>query len=337
MKKQNTILFIPGFKGSTLLNQKGELVWPNFLKAQFNHTISLSNHLPNIGIVNPNSYVSSEIVKSVSVLSGLLRHDIYGKFINSLQKQLPSDTELKLFPYDWRQDLTITTDKIISLIETIAQEKSGQIDIICHSMGGLIVSRLIQMVKTNNIRQVFFVGVPFQGALRAILDLINGSPFGLNKTLLSPKAMGSFPSVYYLLPQYPQITEKYDFLDIETWKRYKVGYLAKQKDPNQLDFLSLQLQQAKNFHEQRTLHKNKNTIKLIFINNFTPQTPIQIEFTPELKVHYGNGDGTVPGVSLNVPNYFKDNDYEIHQIEKSHGYAFTSNKLLGIITSRIDS
>ena len=87
MKKNiHTIIFIPGFKGSTLVNSEGAFIWPNFIKAQFNRTISLSNDLPLINISNPIRYDSTDIVESVTILPGLYKHNIYGKFITALKK-----------------------------------------------------------------------------------------------------------------------------------------------------------------------------------------------------------------------------------------------------------
>ncbi|MBA2710500.1 MAG: hypothetical protein H0U57_07915 [Tatlockia sp.] len=202
MKKNNhTIIFIPGFKGSTLLNQDGTLIWPNFIKAQFNRSISLSNDFPQFNIANPIHYEARSIVESVTILPGLYKYNIYANFIKAFKKNAPPNSELIIFHYDWRLDLMITIAELKTLIEQIAQ-----VDIVSHSMGGLITSYILKTIEVEVIRQVFLIAVPFQGSPKILLDLIYGSKFGLNKTMLSAKAMSSFPSIYYLLPRYPEST-----------------------------------------------------------------------------------------------------------------------------------
>ncbi len=113
-KNNHTIIFIPGFKGSTLIDQRGLLIWPNFIKAQFDHTINLGNHLPNINIENSNIYQPEEIVKSVTILPGILKHQIYAPFINALKRH-SSSPNIIWFHYDWRQDLMTTVNRLMTL------------------------------------------------------------------------------------------------------------------------------------------------------------------------------------------------------------------------------
>lgn len=326
MKKDRVIIFIPGYKGSTLVDQEGDLVWPNLIKAQFDCSTSLSNDLPSIGLENPFHYESTDIVKSVTVIPGLYKYDVYGQFLISLQKALPSQTKLLLFHYDWRQDLLIAVEKLRKLIEEISRDSTVEIDIICHSMGGLITTSLMQMIKNNAIRHVYFVAVPFRGALPALLDLRGGSKFGFNKTLLSAKAMSSFSSPYYLLPRYPEAVKEYDIFDIETWKRFNIGYLANEGSGKLLDFLEAQLDKVNKFYQKIETGENKfcEPKKLIFINNLTRSTQTQIQLGQKTKVISSIGDGTVPRASLELPDYFKQFNHETHHIDTSHALSFSS-------------
>lgn len=337
MKREHVIIFIPGFKGSTLVNQGGGLIWPNFIKAQFNHTISLNNNLPSLNIENSYIYESNDIVKSVSVFPGLFNYNVYGKFTTSLQKALPSQTKLIFFHYDWRQDLLLTIDRLRTLIEQTSRDKTVQIDIICHSMGGLITTYMMHMIGANIIRQIYFVGVPFQGALRALLDLMKGTKLGLNKTLLSARAMSTFSSLYYLLPRYPEAVHQHSIFDIETWKKFNIGYLTNEDNKLQLEFLEAQLNKVSSFYKKIESAESKicEPQKLIFINNLTHPTPTQIKFGPKAKVVSNLGDGTVPSASLQIPDYFKPFNHEIYYIDKSHALSFSSDKLLKIILENL--
>ncbi len=90
-------------------------------------------------------------------------------------------------------------------------------------MGGLITSYVLKTIEVDVIRQVFFCCCSISRTPKILLDLIYGSKLGLNKTMLSAKAMSSFPSVYYLLPRYSEAIPGHDLSDIETWKNLNLG------------------------------------------------------------------------------------------------------------------
>ncbi len=333
--KSNTIIFIPGFKGSTLIDQDKSIIWPNFIKAQINHKISLSNDIPEFGINNPMHFESGDIVNSVALLPGLLKYRVYEQFITVLQKQISQNTDLILFHYDWRQDLMLTIEKLIILIEQIARDKQSQIDIICHSLGGLITSYLMNSSIAETIRQVFFVAVPFQGTLKALLDLMYGTKLGLNKTLLSKESMASFPSIYYLLPRYAAATPNHSFYDINTWKKFNLCSLASRD--NHLKFVETQLNKANSFYNklENTSHEFCKKTKYIFINNLTHSTPTSIEFGLENKILSSKGDGSVIYSSLQIPDYFKKFNHEIYHIDKPHAQSFRDSQLIKIILDKL--
>jgi pimeloyl-ACP methyl ester carboxylesterase len=332
-QNNHTIIFIPGFRGSTLVNQRGQLVWPNVIKAQFDHTISLCDNRPTLDMENPNLYKSTEIIQSVTLVPGLITLDIYGKFIQALRKNVSPDTNLILFHYDWRQDLPIT----ITQLKQVIHKTPGSIDIVCHSMGGLITSRLLQIIDTKNIRYVFFVGVPFQGALATVRDFKYGCRIGINHSLFSPKAMSSFESAYYLLARYPDAIQNHNLFDIETWQKFKLGYLVTKNDKRQLDFLNCQLQKVNHFYDKLETDKSplRSKTKLMFIKSTSYATPTHVIFEPKLEIISGSGDGTVPLVSLQVPSYLKSFDHEIHAIHRSHAYSFTSDQLVNLILTKL--
>ena len=205
-------------------------------------------------------------------------------------------------------------------------------------MGGLIASYVLQTIEVNVIRQVFFIAVPFQGSLKILLDLIYGSKFGLNKILLSAKAMSSFPSLYYLLPRYFEATSEHDLFDIETWKKFQLGYLAQQGEKEQLKFLKCQLEAVSHFYKKLGSAENKacEDTKLIFINSQSYSTPTQIQFAPEINILSDAGDGTVSNISLQVPNYFKQFRHEHYSINKLHAISFTSDEVIKIILKGLE-
>ncbi|WP_165475097.1 lipase/acyltransferase domain-containing protein [Legionella yabuuchiae] len=329
MKKQNTLLFIPGFKGSSLVDQEGQLVWPTFIAAQLDHKTSLRNHVPEIDSVNSRRFKSSGVIEDISIIPGLYKINIYAKFFQAFKRCSPEDTELIPFHYDWRQDLMMVVPRLKSLIERLKKEKRGTIDIVCHSMGGLITSYVLQMFDEPVLRHVYFVAVPFQGTLKALLDLIQGSSFGLNKTLLSSKAMASFASIYYLLPRYPAATPNYSLLDIETWKQFNLGYLMAEQSPEKAAFLQRQLMRVARFYQRlEESGPTAGALKIINLSNRTHNTPYQILLEQNQQVIQGQGDGSVPDVSLELPSYFSHLPQDRHHIDEAHALSFNDEKLL---------
>jgi hypothetical protein len=76
-------------------------------------------------------------------------------------------------------------------------------------MGGLLVLAHLLAGGDRAIGRAVFVGVPFTGGIGFLPDLQNGAAVGLNRSLLSPAAQFSFPSVYTLFPdQEPAAVER---------------------------------------------------------------------------------------------------------------------------------
>jgi hypothetical protein len=204
-------------------------------------------------------------------------------------------------------------------------------------MGGLIVAHLLKAMQINIIRKVFFVGTPFQGVPRVILDLTQGTKLGLNKSLLSAQAMASFPSLYYLLPRLPEFTNGHDFFNLETWLQYKIGYYA--KTDHNMAFLAQQLETANHFyHQLESLSNTKvSGTQLFFIHSLKHSTPTKLSLTPSIDLVPSKGDGTVPGSSLAVPSYLRNFDHQLLIIDKLHGKSFSCETVLKYILDNLSS
>ena len=88
---------------------------------------------------------------------------------NSLNEDKPT---LFTFPYDWRTDNNITAGLLkdkINLVKEITG--ASKVDIIAHSMGGLVARSYIEGSDyQNDIDQVIFLGTPHQGAVKTYLS-----------------------------------------------------------------------------------------------------------------------------------------------------------------------
>jgi pimeloyl-ACP methyl ester carboxylesterase len=331
--KKNTLIFIPGFKGSVLSDQEGRFIWPNFWRAQFDKSTSLSNHLPGIDVRNPLRFKSSDVVQSVSILPSVFKVNIYSQMIKALKQRLPKDTEVILFHYDWRQDLMTTAPRLKALIMRVLRERGGSIDIVGHSMGGLIASYVLKMFETPVIRNAFLVSVPFLGALKPLLDLKKGATLGLNKALLSPKALATFGSIYYLLPRYPDAGKGHSFLDVETWKEFDLSVLMHGNNEQVSTYLQSQFLRVNQFF--KLLEDDEQPTgahKIISVSCHDFATPTLMQLDKGGRVSKGAGDGTVPSASLVLPDYLKDIPHDIHSISQPHSKSFNSEKLINLIT-----
>ena len=329
-KQQNLILFIPGFKGSTLVNENNQLIWPNFMRAQFDKHTSLKQD-PNSPIGQHANYRANDIVHAAPLIPKILSYDIYGSFIKQFEKNLDEHTKLLPFFYDWRDDLEKSVEKLKGRLDKHCRHNEGTIDLICHSMGGLLATALLANIAPKTIRYLFFVSTAFKGAPKTLLDLANGSKLGFNRALLSSKAIASFYSLYYLLPQHSDFIDDNDLFELKTWKNLALESFV--KDSFTEEDLEKRLVKAKRFYENMRLLKSAplKAKKLIFVNNQTLQTPTKIKFKPHIHAEFSLGDGTIPAKSLKVPSYLAHYPHDIYAIDKVHAKSFKSKQLLDII------
>lgn len=183
--------------------------------------------------------------------------DFYGNIIEMLHqdgkyelgevgiKAQVSDRRYYIFVYDWRQDNVESVKKLDALIESIRKDYDDpklKVDIVAHSMGGLLARYFIRYgtadVLDNNdfpvnnygstrIRRLVLVGTPNFGSLTALQSLTIGYKIGLSK--IPVKVLVTMPSIYQLLPHainswiYRNDGTKLDddIFDVATWEKYK--------------------------------------------------------------------------------------------------------------------
>jgi len=79
-----------------------------------------------------------------------------------------------LFPYDWRKDISLTAPLLDKKINDIKiQTGSQKVDIVAHSMGGLVARNYISdSSRAQNVRKLFTLGTPHLGSVK-FLQAIN--------------------------------------------------------------------------------------------------------------------------------------------------------------------
>lgn len=86
------------------------------------------------------------------------------------------DKDLFMAYYDWRQVNTQSAEEFLDPIIEKAKEKTGRVDIIAHSMGGLLVQQYINSAQyePGEIDQFVMLGTPNEGASAAYLPWEGG-------------------------------------------------------------------------------------------------------------------------------------------------------------------
>ena len=113
------------------------------------------------------------------------------------------DTNMFVFPYDWRYGNSKTADELKDKIdEVLNQTGASKVDIIAHSMGGLVTKKYIEKYGENKVDQIIFMGTPHYGAAKSLKVLLFGDNLGI--PVISTERIRvlsrNFPSMYELLP-----------------------------------------------------------------------------------------------------------------------------------------
>lgn len=100
---------------------------------------------------------------------------------------------LFVFPYDWRKDIRETAPLLDQKIEQIKIQTGAQkVDIVAHSMGGLVARNYIaDPNRAQNVRKLFALGTPHLGTVEFLKNLRYG---GCLKYPLGPFCLTLAPS-----------------------------------------------------------------------------------------------------------------------------------------------
>ena len=171
LKDDVATVFVPGFKGSFLADEHRERVWLNPEAVLTSGDKSLA--LPFEG-VSGDAFGPLHPEGPVTRLRAfVISKDIYLGFLEFGRASLPG---FMSFAYDWRQDIRETA---AALCEAIDQLPAAKVDVVAHSMGGLVAMHCLAS-GNRKIRRVVFAGTPFRGSALMFHDLLTGSSTGRN-------------------------------------------------------------------------------------------------------------------------------------------------------------
>ncbi len=250
---QPPVVIVPGIMSSTLVDKAGRNIWFG------SHWDTLFSDYQNLALtINPTTLTAQpSTYRADSIAHSVLGLEIYGSLENTLENiafyrytepgeplTLPERRYYTL-PYDWRYDNIHAVRALDSLIDQIRKDYNDpnlKVDIIAHSMGGLIARYYMrygtQDVLDSNefpvtkagakkVRRLIQLGTPNLGSVSSLHSLIEGTKVGFGR--VPPEVIATFPSLYQLLP-HPLVDWiitpsgrplNRDLYDVELWRRFQ--------------------------------------------------------------------------------------------------------------------
>lgn len=249
---ETPIIFIPGITGSRLVEISGGTQterWPGVGAG-----LLTGSNLDTLRPSQNANLIATDVVREILNINGVLLGKIYEPVLEALtsrgglrEYQVEDNTarrtyegcdmeqrfqvpKLFVFAYDWRKSNSESSLELDSYIRCVQRFYPGtKVDIVAHSMGGLIArSYILNFPTTHNVRKLITVASPFLGAPRALDTIETGRtrasflPDFLDKRVFTNKikniALESqaihelFPSeAYFTLGGRPLLEETYDF------------------------------------------------------------------------------------------------------------------------------
>ncbi len=220
------IIFIPGIKGSKLIN-----VYPTDFEVRW----SLEDMVVGDIFENP---IDFELKKGIYDKEDFmlfkeweLINYAYEKMIRHIRKEV--DPHLYTFPYDWRKPLELGAKRLVEFIDYIKgklnkDNQEPRINFITHSMGGLLLRSALELRGPgafDDIDRIAFIAPPFRGSCDIPLNLIAGEKNGwFSDEEAFRKLARSFPAVYQLIPSFENAAvsstsgNNLDLFDVNNWQ-----------------------------------------------------------------------------------------------------------------------
>jgi|GEM_PF-1238707 len=212
------VLFVPGML-STEINDGQEKIWPDPLKMlEGNSFMDVMGFDSNMNALYNSVYSKDVIGRELNFYD--YSESIIKEFTNQGYEK---SKNLFLFPYDWRYGVSgvypdgKTNSQLLA--EKIAQIRrqtgADKVDVIAHSLGGLIVKKYVMDSTDPKIDKLVFVGVPNLGSPLADKALLMGHGFNILGLLSEEikKLSLNMPLAYDLLPSQDYYNVKGSYIE----------------------------------------------------------------------------------------------------------------------------
>lgn len=252
-RHQPPVILIPGIMGSRLADAHNREVWvgsPTDLV--FSSYPQLAKTLPGEG-----TGASGSRLHPTRLTDTFAGQDFYASIVSVFERAggyrrarpgtpvAAGQRSYYEFSYDWRQDNVTSAQQLGVLIEQIRadhRDPALRVDIVAHSMGGLIARYYLtyggqdvlngeafvpNYAGEGRVRRVALLGTPNVGSVSSLHAFISGRKIGLGT--IRTETLATFPSVYQLFPHPLNnwiIAEDGRALDVDlfssdTWRRFR--------------------------------------------------------------------------------------------------------------------
>jgi pimeloyl-ACP methyl ester carboxylesterase len=206
------VVIVPGISGSVLVKSSdGSEAWPNIGKM----LVSPSDDYLDALMLDAAGNDARSTIRVAGILATarltagsatLFSDDFYGNLINAFKNEgYVENQNLFAASYDWRIDITRSASVLAAKIaQAVAASPTGKINIVVHSMGGLVLKEYLASVPQGGgfLDKVVLVGVPELGAPYAFKILNYGDDLNIpiaNSGEIK-KIAQNMPAIYELLP-----------------------------------------------------------------------------------------------------------------------------------------
>ncbi len=162
----------------------------------------------------------------------------YSELVEELRHNLSdhADQQVPVFPfsYDWRRPLSGLEDEFDQFIDEVIDrtrllshyhgtkfDRRPQVNLVAHSMGGLIVAGYLERFGAGKVDRVASLATPYRGSFEAIAKMATGTANigGERPSSREREASRLTPSLYHLLPSFETgvITDPADALPTSTF------------------------------------------------------------------------------------------------------------------------
>jgi pimeloyl-ACP methyl ester carboxylesterase len=250
------VVFIHGVLGSKLRDVKeGNDLWLGPV-----NRILFSDYAEVAYDIDPETLEPlPSVAEAYAISDSAVGKDFYGKIVNTLrdtggyrlanigERVNPNQKNYYVFHYDWRQDNVITARHFSDYIDQIRIDYGDpdlKVDIVAHSMGGLITryyiryggqdvigdndfDEKINMYGGDRVRRVILLGTPNLGSIKTLFRFITGVKIGFKS--IGTETLMTMPSLYQLFPHplndwilsSDGTPLDRDIYDINIWKRFQ--------------------------------------------------------------------------------------------------------------------
>ena len=216
------LVFVPGVGGS-MLELEGMLVdrdlWPTATAASRTHLMLEADGF------------TPAVADTQVIARDIIRYDsIYGPLLKALAaqgyKEEGEGADLFVLPYDWRLDNTQQVLALAKKVDEVLQQTGSQkVNILTHSMGGLIARAYVNSIDQDKVDTLVTISMPMYGSPKVLYALISGYTFS-NWTVRQPLMkilMQNWPSTYQFIGRKPFIVDDKTgrLLPLDAWHRLR--------------------------------------------------------------------------------------------------------------------